>query len=98
MPLSFLDIQKTGANFKEEVNMKKALLMVAVLAVAGCVAYVTPSGTYIEPLPAQIEIGPPVVVAPPPAYVVEPLPPVVVMPDRRLYSCRGYYYYHWDGG
>jgi hypothetical protein len=47
--------------------MKKAIL-VLVLAVlfAGCVAHVTPEGTYIEPLPAAIVIGPPVVVAPPP--------------------------------
>ena len=78
--------------------MKKLLLAVAVLIVAGCAAYITPSGTYIEPLPGEVVIGAPVIVAPPPEIVVEPLPPVVVVPGRQLYFHRGFYYYNWEGG
>lgn len=78
--------------------MKKNILAIVILIVAGCAAYVTPSGTYIEPLPLGVVIGPPVIVAPPPGIAVEPLPPVVVVPGRRLYYNRGYYYYHWENG
>ncbi len=77
--------------------MKKTLLLIIVLLAAGCAAYVTPSGTYIEPLPEEVVIGPPVVEAPPPGIVIEPLPPVVVVPGRQLYYNRGFYYYNWEG-
>ncbi len=78
--------------------MKKYIFTIFTLIVAGCVAYTTPSGTYIEPLPATVVIGPPVVVESPPAVEVRPLPPVVVVPDRQLYSYEGFYYYYWDNG
>jgi hypothetical protein len=83
---------------REKVYMNKILLTMVVLMAAGCAAYVTPSGTYIEPLPEEIVIGPPVVEAPPPGIVVEPLPPVFVVPGRQLYYYRGFYYYNWEGG
>ncbi len=78
--------------------MIKLLLAVVVLIFLGCTAYVTPTGTYIEPLPETVVIGPPVVVEPPPSVVVSTLPPVVVVPDRYLYFHEGFYYYHWSGG
>ncbi len=78
--------------------MKYFLLIIAVLIAAGCAAYITPSGTYIEPLPATVVIGPPVVVGPPPSVVVRPLPPVFVVPGRQLYFYSGFYYYNWEGG
>jgi hypothetical protein len=78
--------------------MKKVLLAVVVVLVMGCVAHVTPEGTYIEPLPETVIIGPPAVVAPPPAVVVRPLPSVVVVPGRNLYSYGGFYYYYWEKG
>jgi hypothetical protein len=68
------------------------------LAAAGCAAYVTPHGTYIEPLYPAIVIGPPVVVAPPPVVEVRPLPPVVVVPGRNVYLYDRYYYYRWESG
>ncbi|MDH4220969.1 MAG: hypothetical protein OEW23_19600 [Candidatus Aminicenantes bacterium] len=66
----------------------------------GCAAYVTPEGTYLEPLPVTFIIGPPVVVEapPPPGIFVRPLPPVVLYPDRHIYFHGGLYYYYWDGG
>lgn len=64
----------------------------------GCAAYVTPEGTYLEPLPATIVIGPPAVAPPPPGIIVRPLPPVVLYPDRHIYFHGGLYYYFWDGG
>jgi hypothetical protein len=67
------------------------------LLLTACAAYVSPAGTYIEPLPAPIVVGPPVVVAPPPAVVVQPLPPVVVVPQRHVYFYNNLYYYYWDG-
>jgi len=75
--------------------MKYFLYIIMLIAAAGCAAYVTPAGTYIEPMPATVVIGPPVVVAPPPAVVLTPLPPVVVVPDRHLYYYGGNYYYYW---
>jgi hypothetical protein len=78
--------------------MKKLLLAFMVLVTVGCAAYVTPSGTYIEPLFPPIVIGPPVVVAPPPGFAVRPLPPVIVRPGRHLYFYDKFYYYNWDGG
>ncbi len=78
--------------------MKNSLIAIALLIITGCAAYVTPSGTYIEPLPETVVIGPPEVVAAPPDIIVQPLPSVVVVPGRDLYSYQGYYYYHWDAG
>ena len=63
------------------------------LLIAGCAAYVTPEGTYLEPLPSTVVVGPPVVVEPPPP--VRPLPPVVVYPDRYIYFYNNIYYYHY---
>ncbi len=77
--------------------MKNFLLAVIIFATAGCAAYVTPQGTYLEPYPLVV-IEPPVVVEAPPAVVVRPLPPVVVVPDRHLYFYNDFYYYNWDGG
>jgi hypothetical protein len=77
--------------------MKKFLVIIIGLLLFGCVAHVTPEGTYIEPLPAAIFIGPPVIVPPPPHIVVEPLPPVVLSPERHIYHYHGLYYYHWKG-
>jgi len=77
--------------------MKKFLISVVVLLLFGCVAHVTPEGTYLEPLPATVVIGPPVVVAPPPHIVPGPLPPVVSFPDRHIYHYNGIYYYNWGG-
>jgi hypothetical protein len=75
----------------------KKLFAISVLGVllVGCLAHVTPEGTYLEPLPTTVVIGPPVIVAPPPHVVVRPLPPVVLYPERRLYFYSGSYYYHY---
>jgi hypothetical protein len=82
--------------------MRKPLaapLVVAVLLsglfLAGCLARVTPEGTYLEPLPATVVVGPPVIVEPPPHVIVRPLPPVVMYPSRHLYFYGGIYYYHY---
>lgn len=77
--------------------MKKFLIVVIGLLLFGCVAHVTPEGTYLEPLPAIIVIGPPVVVAPPPHIVLEPLPPLYLYPDRHIYHYHSLYYYNWKG-
>ncbi len=78
--------------------MKKIILAAVFLLAAGCAAYITPQGTYIEPLPGEIVIGAPLIAAPPVGVVVEPLPPVLVVPGRQLYFYRGFYYYNWEGG
>lgn len=76
--------------------MKRFLIAAATaVALAGCVAHVTPYGTYIEPLADIFLIGPPVIVQPPPSVVVRPLPPVVVVPDRSVYFYSDFYYYYW---
>src|SRR4030042_4446715 len=77
--------------------MKKFLVVIIGLLLFGCAAQVTPDGTYLEPLPATIIIGPPVIVAPPLHIVLEPLPPVVLYPDRHVYPYHGLYYYNWKG-
>lgn len=79
--------------------MKKTSIgvILSLLLLGGCVAHVTPDGTYLEPLPATIIVGPPVIVPPPPRVVVRPLPPVVVVPQRHVYHYGGLYYYNWDG-
>jgi hypothetical protein len=78
--------------------MKKLFIAIMAFAAAGCAAYVTPRGTFIEPLFPPIVIGPPAIIAPPPAAVVRPLPPVVVVPGRGLYFYDNVYYYNWEGG
>ena len=77
--------------------MKRMLAAAAAgLALAGCIAHVTPGGgVYIEPLTDFIFVGPPVVVAPPPSVAVQPLPPVTVVPERYVYFYGGLYYYLW---
>ncbi len=76
--------------------MKRLLSAALLLALIGCVAHVTPYGTYIEPLADIFIVGPPVVVAPPPQVVAPPpLPPVVVVPDRYVYYYGNTYYYYW---
>jgi hypothetical protein len=83
---------------KRRSVMKRVVFAFVVMLVMGCAAYVTPEGTYIEPLPDTIVIGPPAIVAPPPAVVVRPLPSVVIVPGRSLYFYGGFYYYNWDRG
>ncbi|MEW6107833.1 MAG: hypothetical protein AB1632_01500 [Nitrospirota bacterium] len=79
--------------------MKKILaIIIFSFLLAGCVAHVTPEGTYLEPLPATIIVGPPVIVPPPPHLVVRPLPPVFLLPERHIYFYEGIYYNYWDGG
>jgi hypothetical protein len=77
--------------------MKKlfsAFFLVPLLS--GCVAHVTPEGTYLEPIPLSIILGPPVIVAPPPRIALRPLPPVVLEPERHVYFYNNVYYYYWD--
>ena len=78
--------------------MKRPIILIMALAVSACAAYVTPQGTYIEPLFPSVVIGPPVVAPPPSGIVVAPLPPVYVVPDRHLYFYGSFYYYNWQGG
>ena len=79
--------------------MKRTVLgvtaLLAVSLLAGCVATVTPEGTYLEPLPATIIVGPPVIGPTEPYATLRPLPSVWVHPDRRVYSYSGLYYYYW---
>ena len=63
---------------------------------AGCIAHVTPEGTYLEPLPLSVVIGPPIIVAPPHNIRLRPLPPVMLVPDRHIYYNDNLYYYYWD--
>ena len=77
------------------MNKILAALIFSVL-VAGCVAQVTPEGTYLEPLPLAIVLGPPVVVEPPHHIALRPLPPVMLEPERHLYFHNNLYYYYWD--
>lgn len=75
--------------------MKRLLAAALGLGLAGCLAHVTPHGTYIEPLVDVVLVGPPVVVAPPPAITFRPLPPAWVVPDRHVYHYDNAYYYFW---
>jgi hypothetical protein len=78
--------------------MKKFLpALIVTLLFSACATYVTPAGTYIEPLPATIIVGPPVIAQPPPHLNIRRLPPVVVAPERHVYYYQGLYYYYWDG-
>ena len=77
--------------------MNKILAAVIFLVlVAGCVAHVTPEGTYLEPLPLSVVIGPPVIVEPPRNIALSPLPPVMLEPQRHVYYYNNLYYYYWD--
>ena len=79
--------------FKKEVNMNKLLaILIFSVIVSGCIAHITPEGTYLEPLPASVVIGPPVVVERP---LLRPLPPIVVVPGRHIYRHDNLYYYYW---
>lgn len=78
------------------MNRTALMLVLLSLMIHGCVAHVTPGGTYLEPLPAAIFVGPPFIVAPPPHITVRPLPPVVVVPKRHVYYYGNLYYGHWD--
>jgi len=76
--------------------VRRLIAAAAGLALAGCIAHVSPGGgVYIEPLADFVLVGPPVVVAAPPAVAVQPLPPVTVVPDRSVYLYGGLYYYYW---
>ncbi|HEY5999084.1 MAG TPA: hypothetical protein VI078_07240 [bacterium] len=75
--------------------MKRILAGALVLGLAGCYAAVTPQGTYIEPMVDFYLAGPPAVVVEPPGVAVAPLPPVYVVPDRRVYYYNNLYYYFW---
>ena len=75
--------------------MKRLFAAAMLIGLAGCVAHVTPHGTYIEPLADIFLVGPPVVVQAPSPIVVQPLPPVVVVPDRSVYFYGSSYYYYW---
>ena len=70
--------------------------IISLVLVAGCVAHVTPEGTYLEPLPIAVGVEPPVIVDPPRNITLRPLPPVMVEPGRRLYFHNNLYYYYWD--
>ena len=77
--------------------MKKVLLITILsLVLAGCIAHVTPEGTYLEPIPLSVVLGPPVIVEPSRHIALSPLPPVVVVPDRHIYLHNNLYYYNWD--
>jgi hypothetical protein len=75
--------------------MKRLLVVLIAVVLGGCVAHMTPYGVSIEPLADIYVVGPPVVAPSPPAVTIQPLPPVVVVPDRRVYSYGGNYYYFW---
>jgi hypothetical protein len=77
--------------------MKKILAVIIFsFLMTGCVAHVTPEGTYLEPLPISIVVGPPVVVQPPHRHIVlRQLPPIMVYPERRIYFYNDLYYYYW---
>ena len=76
--------------------MNKILTIIFLVLVAGCVAHVTPEGTYLEPLPLSVAVGPPVIVEPPPHIALSPLPSVYLDPGRHLYFYNNLYYYNWD--
>ncbi len=77
--------------------MNKILAVIIFLVlVAGCVAHVTPEGTFLEPLPNAIVVGPPVVVGEPSHHMaLRPLPPVRLVEGRHTYFYDNRYYYYW---
>src|SRR4030042_6681164 len=93
---------KEAPNVSKEVIMRNfsinEVLKVLVLSIilTGCAAYVSPEGTYLEPYPTSVVVGPPVVVAPSPNIFVRPLPPVFYYPDRpSMYYYNNTYYYRY---
>jgi hypothetical protein len=79
------------------INIVIRMIIVSIF-LGGCAAYVTQEGTYIEPLPTTVVIGPPVIVAPPRHLVVRSLPPVIYYPNRpSLYYYNNIYYYDYHG-
>ncbi|OGW56953.1 MAG: hypothetical protein A2Z09_05880 [Nitrospirae bacterium RBG_16_43_8] len=76
----------------------KKLIIFFLFLVLGCAVTVTPEGTYIEPLPVVVGVGPSVVLDtyPPELLVrVRPLPSVIVYGDRNIYFYSGIYYHYW---
>ncbi len=75
------------------------------IALIGACTYVPRKPVYneaslMQPLPAGLMVGPPIVESKPPvklAGAVSPLPPVLVVPGRNLYLFGSVYYYYWDG-
>jgi hypothetical protein len=81
----------------KEADMYKLLaVIIFTVLIAGCIAHLTPEGTFLEPLPVSVVIGPPVVITSPTHIVLGPLPPVVVVPDRHFYFHNYLYYYYWE--
>jgi hypothetical protein len=78
------------------MNKILAAIIFSVL-VAGCVAHVTPRGTYLEPLPPlSLVLEPPIIVDQLHHIALSPLPPVVLVPGRQVYFQNNLYYYIWD--
>lgn len=75
--------------------MKRLLAAALAIGFTGCIAHVTPHGTYLEPLVDVFLIGPPSIVVSPGRIEIQPLPPVVVVPDRHVYYYGDAYYYFW---
>ncbi len=75
------------------------------LALIGACSYAARKPVYneaslMQPLPAGLMVGPPIVESKPPASLaaaVRPLPPVLVVPGRNLYLYGSVYYYYWEG-
>jgi hypothetical protein len=89
-------------NLKDKLNKEgrtKKFFAILIMSsfLFSCVAHVTPEGTYLEPLPATVVIGAPVIVQPPPHIIVQPLPPVVLHPERPIYFYSNIYYYQYGG-
>jgi hypothetical protein len=76
---------------------ERLLAIILSVLFVGCVAQVTPEGTYIEPLSSAIMVGPPDIEPPPPYMDIRPLPPVVLVPERHVYYYDNLYYYYWGG-
>ena len=91
-------MKSDNKNERGDVIMKTILAAIIFsFLVTGCVAHVTPEGTYLEPLPVSIVVGPPVIAPPPHRHIVlRQLPPIMVHPERRVYFYNKLYYYHWN--
>lgn len=77
--------------------MKKiSAVVIFLVLLAGCIAHVTPEGTYLEPIPLSVVLGPPVIIEPLHHIALSPLPPIMVVPDRHIYHYNNLYYYNWD--
>ncbi|MDA8169030.1 MAG: hypothetical protein M0Z59_04935 [Nitrospiraceae bacterium] len=83
--------------------MKTAALVIAFALVSAC-TYAPPKpvyyqSRYIEPMPAGLMVGPPIVEKNPAQEVkkkMRALPPVILIFGRSLYFYSGLYYYYWD--